>query len=149
MLREELQNELKDYRNGAYITIEYQTMPTTRAKFKNQVTKHSKEVVRLGVDYSKMKINEGKEIGSLPYGQWVEEMVKFLIYNEDKNQYYLRVTTTGNKKHKIFSNYFLNGEPIEYSQLVEMGAIAPYKGAPSPIKNIKIENIIAIGKGEE
>lgn len=142
----ELLQRLVNYKNGTYILLEYETQPTTRAKYKGQLIKKGMEVFRLGVDYSKMKINEGKEINSLPFGEWVEGMKKFIIFNEKKNQYYLRVTTTNNKKHKIYSDYYLNGEKIEYDKLVEMGVIAPTKNDPSVVKNFKIENIKRIGR---
>jgi hypothetical protein len=48
----------------------------------------------------------------------------------------------------VFNSYFLNGEEINYEDLVAKDMLRKQSPSTSPIRTIKIENIIRIGKGE-
>lgn len=147
MTKQEITTKIENIKKGTYITIEYETPMVTKSAFKNEtVTKRTRGVFRLGVAYGKMKINQGKEIEGLPYGEWVEGMVNCLIQKGE--QYYLRITKSLNKKHKVFNSYFLNGEEINYEDLMAKDMLRKQSPSTSPIRTIKIENIIRIGKGE-
>ena len=102
MTNNEILEKLATAKKGKYIQL---------SKIKDLgsgITKVSDLVIRLGVDYANMKINEGREVGGLPWGHWVEGLEGLVI--EHKGNYYLRVTTAYSNNNKSY--YYLNNEPI-------------------------------------
>jgi len=99
-------------------------------------------VIRLGVDYSKMKVNEGREteIGSLPWGKWVEGLEGYVI--EHKGNYYLRVASSYSNTTK--SIYTLNGVEVGDEIVNELVAPSKLASKPSDVYNIKFSNIISL-----
>ena len=56
----------------------------------NGIVKESEMVIRLGVNYQNLSMNEGRVTGGLKWGHWVEGLENLVL--EHKGQYYLRVT---------------------------------------------------------
>lgn len=105
------------------------------------VEKVSALVIRLGVNYANMKVNEGRQTGSLPWGQWVKGYENLVI--EHKGSYYLRVANGYTKHGKSY--YFLNGEQIDRAKAASIVGEKKLESGESAVYNIKFENILSIG----
>lgn len=137
--------KINQIKNGKYVSIEYCSFPKPRAKFKDcTIKKVTKGVYRLGIAYKNLASKKDITTEKLPYGEWVQPMVNKLIKHNDS--YQLRVYMTGNKKHKATTQWYLNDEPITKQELIDMGAISDSKSSHVELFNIKLENIIRIGK---
>lgn len=139
MTKQEILN--LNLRNGCNYLMHTHTTPRVRVQWNGRIEKDTFSVVRLGVEYANLKCNQEKETGSLPYGEWEE--AKWLIKHNDET--YLRCTANslGIQSKSI---YYLDGEEIDYEQLVEMGVFLKKSDTPSQVFNYNIKNIISIGK---
>ena len=73
MTNQEILTKLAEAKKGRYINL-------TKAKDLGQgIVKESDMVIRLGVAYSNMKINEDRQTGQLPWGRWVEGLENLVI----------------------------------------------------------------------
>lgn len=112
------------------------------------VVKETDMVIRLGVNYANMGINEGRQTGSLPWGHWVEGLENLVL--EHKGNYYLRITSTTPENPEsgadiVATRYLLNGELISKEAALSLVGEKKMKGNPSPVYNLKFENILRIG----
>lgn len=132
--------------NGRYINLSYARQikrDELNKGFKDlEITKSTSGTVRLGVSYANMQRNVDKEIGPLPFGQWVENYENLII--ENKGKYYLRVYTTENPYHTKVA-YTMNGENYTKQDLIDMGALKPSKPNENGLFNINIDSIVSIG----
>ena len=140
MTNQEILNKLKEVKKGRYIKL---------IKVKdlgNSVIKESHMVIRLGVDYSKMSINENRVTGSLPWGVWEEGLENLVLSH--KGNFYLRVSSKTPENPDgadvINTKYFLGDKEITKEEAL---TISPTKrsSSASPVYNIKFENIISLG----
>lgn len=142
MTNQEIIQKVMAAKKGTYIQL-------TKVKDLGQgAVKESDLVIRLGVDYSHLAINEGKETGSLKWGHWVEGLEGLVL--EHKGNYYLRVTSTDpahpdSGADVIATRYLVNGQPASKEQVLSLVGEKPLTGSASPVYNIKFENIISIG----
>ena len=135
MTNNEILAKLSQAKKGKYIQL---------SKIKdlgNGVTKVSDLVIRLGVDYANMKINEGREVGSLPWGHWVEGLEGLVI--EHKGNYYLRVASAYSNNGKCV--YLLNGNEISKEEVVSLVGEKKLESKALDVYNIKFENILELG----
>lgn len=140
MTNQEILNKLANVKNGKYISL-------TKVKDLGQgVRKESDMLIRLGVNYANMKINENKQTGSLPWGKWVEGLENLVVVH--KGNYYLRVTAINpenlEKASEILATrYYKDGVEISKE---EVNSLVKEKGSnPSAVYNIKFDNIIRLG----
>lgn len=127
---------LKSKRKGTYSSL------TKIKDFGNGVVKETEMTVRLGVDYSKLSSNEGRQTGSLPWGKWVEGLENYVIEHTDKkgnHNMYLRVTSSGS--HISKSKYLLNGQEVDKSVVESMIGPKKLESKESEVYNINFKNI--------
>lgn len=141
MTNQEILTKLAEAKKGRYINL-------TKAKDLGQgIVKESDMVIRLGVSYANMQINENKQTGSLPWGKWVEGLENLVI--EHKGKYYLRITSTDPANPEsgadvIATRYLMNG--VEVTKQEVRALIGEEKSGASPVYNIKFDNILKLGK---
>lgn len=137
MTNQEVFERIKEIKKGRYVALR------KNKDLGNGVTKVSDMVIRLGVDYSKMKINAGRQTGSLPWGHWVPGYEQLVI--EHKGVYYLRVASSYSKHGK--AAYFLNGAEISRDHAASLIGERKMESKPLDVCNIKFENILDIRVG--
>ena len=142
MTNQEILQKLAHVTNGRYISL-------TKMKDLGQgVIKESDMRIRLGISFANMKVNENKEIGSLPWGKWVEGLENLVI--EHKGNYYLRITTTNPKDLEsandvIATRYIKDGQLISKEEVVSLIGEKKLVSKPSLVYNIKFDNILRLG----
>lgn len=134
MTNQEVFERIKEIRKGRFVALR------KKKDLGGGVTKVSDMVIRLGVDYSKMKINEGRQTGSLPWGHWVPGYEQLVI--EHKGVYYLRVASSYSKHGK--AAYFLNGMEISRDHAASIVGEKKMESKSLDVCNIKFENLIDI-----
>ena len=97
-------------------------------------------LVRMGIDFANMKVNEGRQVGELPWGEW--EVFPYVI--KHKGNYYLRVYNAFVDNAKTYSTYELNGVEISKEKALEIVG-EEKKSKPSDCYTIKFDNIVSIG----
>lgn len=141
MTNQEILTKLAEAKKGRYINL-------TKAKELGQgIVKESDMVIRLGVSYANMQINENRQTGQLPWGKWVEGLENLVI--EHKGNYYLRITSTDPANPEsgadvIATRYLMNGQEISKQEVRAL--TGEEKGGASPVYNVKFENILKLGK---
>ena len=148
MKLKELARLLQVVNGGEFHNVEWERVLKTRKGIDDVITKRSKAVLRMGVNYDhKQAVKTKREVGilpsenqGLPYGQW--RMFPYLIKHNDKLQ--LRVTTAQNTVFK--TQYFKNGQLVEKSEIIDSCLKSETQSSDSQIDvfNLKIENIISI-----
>ena len=142
MTNQEILAKVLEAKRGRYVSL-------SKVKDLGEgVKKETDMVIRLGVNYANMGINEGKQTGSLPWGQWVEGLENLVL--EHKGNYYLRVTSTTPENPEsgadvIATRYILNGQVISKEDAIAIVGEKKMKGSASPVYNLKFENILRIG----
>lgn len=142
MTNQEIMAKVLEAKKGRYISL-------SKAKDLGEgVVKETDMVIRLGVSYANMSINEGKQTGSLPWGQWVEGLENLVL--EHKGKYYLRITSTTPENPEsgadvVATRYLLNGEVISKEAALAIVGEKKMDGKASPVYNIKFENILRLG----
>lgn len=137
MTNQEILNKLGEVKKGRYISLK------KKKDLGEGVVKISDLVIRLGVDYANMKINENREtpIQPLKWGNWVEGLEGLVI--EHKGNYYLRVASSYSNTNK--STYYLNEQPISKEEVVALLGEKKVQSGNPDVYNIKFENIIELG----
>lgn len=142
MTNQEIINKVLQAKKGRYIKL-------TKVKdLGNGARKESDMVIRLGVSYAKMGINEGRETGGLKWGHWIDGLEGLVL--EHKGNYYLRVTSTDpahpdSGADVVATRYLVNGQPASKEQVIALVGEKPLSGSGSPVYNVKFENIVSIG----
>ena len=137
MTNQEILNKLGEVKKGRYIALK------KKKDLGEGVVKVSDLVIRLGVDYANMKINEDRTtpIQPLKWGHWVKGLEGLVI--EHKGNYYLRVASSYSNNGK--SIYLLNGEEVDKSVVEELIGAKKLESQNADVYNIKFENILALG----
>lgn len=115
------------------------------------VEKVSDLVIRLGVDYSKMACAQGKEVGSLPWGHWVEGLEGLVIEHTktDKKtgiqvtKNYLRVASSYSNTTRSY--YYLNGKEISKQEAIDIIGEKKMATSNPDVYNIEFSNILELG----
>lgn len=146
MTYQEVLNQIKAIRKGAFVRIAYKSNPhTLKAGRGEDIEKVSVGVYRIGIKYANLKINENKVIQPLNGKKWAADDLINYVLESDKNgekRFYLRVYTT---KIKTRSKWSINGLETTKAALVERGLISDTKSSFTPCFDLAIENIISIG----
>ena len=141
MTNQEILTKLAEAKKGRYINL-------TKAKDLGQgIVKESDMVIRLGVSYANMQINQDRQTGSLPWGHWVEGLENLVI--EHKGNYYLRITSTDPANPEsgadvVATRYLKDGAEITKHDVLTL--VGEEKGGASPVYNVKFDNILKLGK---
>ena len=122
-------------KNGKYFSL------TKKKDLGKGVEKISSLVYRIGVETRNMAAYEGKEVGSLPWGQWVEGLEGRVL--EHKGSYYLRVEESYNHKN-THTVYLKDGQEIDKATAIGIVGEKKMQSSGSPVYNIKFDNIISI-----
>lgn len=134
MTNQEILNQMGNVKKGKYVSLK------KKKDLGNGIEKISDLVIRLGVDYANMKVAEGKEVGGLPWGKWVEGLEGLVI--EHKGNYYLRVASSYSNNGK--SIYLLNGNEISKEEVIAILGEKKVQSANPDVYNIKFENILEL-----
>lgn len=141
MTNQEILTKLAEAKKGRYINL-------TKVKDLGQgIVKESDMVIRLGVAYSNMKINEDRQTGKLPWGNWVEGLENLVI--EHKGKFYLRISSTDPANPEsgadvVATRYLKDGAEITKHDVLAL--VGEQKGSASPVYNVKFENILKLGR---
>lgn len=143
MTNQEILQKLGEVKKGRYINF------TKIKDLGSGIVKESDMVIRLGINYTNMKINENKKTGQLPWGRWVEGLENLVV--EHKGNYYLRITSTDPSHPEsgadvIATRYLRNGQEISKEEVIYMIGGDKTSSKASPVYNVKFENILKIGK---
>lgn len=122
-------------KKGRYVSL------VRKKEYKQGVTRITKDVVRLGVDYSKMKINAGRETKSLPWGHWVEGYEGLVI--EHKGNHYLRVTSSYSDKASC--KFFADGAEISSAEASSIIGESEVRPSRKDVFDVRFDNILSIG----
>ena len=148
-----IQNAINKVKNGTFVSVEYETVPTMLAFAKKSgisITKRTKKVVRLGVDYSHIArvIAKRSAEGYVPYErqnpyEWVVKNI--LAKKHDIDAFYLQVVNV--RSSHATSRWFLNGIEVNFEDVVEY--LAPSyvnkSGDMPEVQKVNIDNLIRIG----
>lgn len=142
MTNQQILQKLANVKKGRYISL------TKKKDLGQGIIKESDMRIRLGITFANMKVNENKEIGSLPWGQWVEGLENLVV--EHKGNYYLRITTTNpndleSANDVIATRYIKDGELISKEEVVSLIGEKKLISKPSLVYNIKFDNILRLG----
>lgn len=135
MTNQEIISKLGEVKKGKFISLK------KKKELPEGIEKITDLVIRLGVDYSSMKINENRVVGGLPWGHWLAGLEGFVI--EHKGNYYLRVASSYSNTTK--SQYFKDGKELSKEEVIQLIGEKNIKTKEADIYNIKFENIIALG----
>lgn len=143
MTNQEILQKLAEVKKGRYINL------TKIKDLGSGIVKESDMVIRLGVNYANMKINENKQTGQLPWGRWVEGLENLVV--EHKGKYYLRITSTDPSHPEsgadvIATRYLRNGQEISKEEVIYLIGENKTSSSASPVYNVKFENIVKLGK---
>lgn len=134
MTTQEILNQMGNVKKGKYVSLK------KKKDLGEGIEKISDLVIRLGVDYANMKAAEGKQVGGLPWGKWVEGLEGLVI--EHKGNYYLRVANSYSNNGK--SIYLLNGNEISEEQVIAILGEKKVQSLNPDVYNIKFENILEL-----
>ena len=142
MTNQEILNKLAETKNGRYIHL------TKKKDLGQGITKESDMRIRIGVAYANMKINENKETGSLPWGEWVPGLENLVVSH--KGNYYLRITSVNPENLEsgadvTATRYIKDGQQISKEEVINLIGEKKVSSTPSTVYNIKFENIIRLG----
>lgn len=142
MTNQEILNKLGEVKKGRYISLK------KKKDLGEGVVKISDLVIRLGVDYANMKINENREtpIQPLKWGNWVEGLEGLVIEHTNKQgekHYYLRVASSYSNNTK--TSYLLNGVEISKEEVINKIGEKKITSSNPDVYNIDFLNILTIG----
>lgn len=155
MTNKEIITKVKEAVKGRYINF------TKEKELDKGYRKVTDMVIRLGVNYSHMKINAEKETGSLPWGHWVPGLENLVIEHTkvDKKtgeelgtSYYLRISSC-TPEHPdsgadvVATRYYdVQGKEVTKDEVISAIGEKKMESHASAVYNVKFENIIKIGK---
>lgn len=116
---------------GTYFKIQYYTDINNKVaanyRHKYNVTKLTTMSIRIGIAYDNTQkvINKRMAEGYIPSNrtQFYTHIDKILLKHKEKNQYYIAAFPNINGKPD--TQYMVNGVPIGYKQLQELGIMQP------------------------
>ena len=137
---------LKMVGKGKYVRMAWRSFPKLKKEFNGRVVKETSGVIRLGIRYSNMEENKGKEIKPLATNlKWYYGNI--VLQNTSTNDLNVRVYTSKCKTHKSVVQYYLDNEPITKQELIDIGALnaSQSKSFDGSLFTVKLDNIISLG----
>ena len=128
---------------GAYTRMVWERKVSTAAAYKGMdVRKRVEAVVRTGIDYQNLAVNEGRKTGDLPYGEWA--VFPHIITH--KGREYARLYLGGSKPK---ATYTIDGQDATRAQVMELmtpsARKAMLEGDAPDAFNVKMEDVVSIG----
>lgn len=154
MTNQEIINKITEAIKGRYINF------TKEKDLGKGVRKETDMKIRLGVKYANMSINQGRDTGSLPWGHWVPNLSGLVIEHSKTDKktkkvigpnYYLRVTSC-TPEHPdsgadiLATRFYKDGREISREEAIVLVGEKKVEDSVAPVKDVKFENIIKIGK---
>lgn len=149
---EEKINFLQGIRKGCNQSVVYQSFPATKNAWKDRVRKETRGVCRLGINYRKLKANQGREEESF---EGLQKGQRFILNNTviEKNKdnqisYLVRMYFSSNNT-KPSVKYYLDNQEISKEELIQMGALSDSQREKPLCFNVKMENLLELGRVKE
>ena len=149
---EEKINFLQGIRKGCNQSVVYQSFPATKNAWKDRVRKETRGVCRLGINYRKLKANQGREEESF---KGLQEGQRFILNNTviEKNKdnqisYLVRMYFSSNNARPNVK-YYLDNQEISKEELIQMGALRESNNERPSCFNVKMENLLELGRVKE
>ena len=138
-------------KGGQNIRATYQSFPKLRKEWNGRVRKVSSGTISMNKNYRNLKVNQDREeFNGLPESQhFVIDNVLIEQNKDNEISYLVRCYPATLKNAKTKTQYFLDNEPITKEELIERGIIKDKPHTDTPCFNIKLENLIELGKEEE
>lgn len=150
--QQEILNKIYAKQNGAYFSIQYYTDINNKvsAPYKDlyNVTKLTTLSIRKGIKYENTKkvIEKRKSSGYTPSNksQWFYHLDNTLVKHKKEDKYYIAAFPNINGKPSTI--YMVNGKPISYENLKNMGIMQPsWENSEKPdFITIGLDKIIAV-----
>ena len=147
---EEKVDFLKGVRKGCNQCVVFQSFPATKNAWKARVRKETCGVVRLGINYRNLKENQNRvDFQDLPNSQRFV-LKNIVIENNKENQvsYLVRMYFSSNNA-KPSVKYYLDNQEISKEALIEMGALRDSQREKPLCFNVKMENLLELGRVKE
>lgn len=149
---------IKDIKNGTFVRVEYETIPSMTASAKKSgvcVSKHTTKVARLGVNYGHIAQVIAKDIIRQTSGvekqehenPYVWDLKDIIARNINNGNLYLHITNVPENSHTV-SEWFVDGKQVDVEE-VKQYVVPSYfnrSGELPVVQKININNIIKIGK---
>ena len=118
-------------KKGQICSLEMEKKVKMKKGFTGEVTKRTKMTVRAGVNYDNINaVKDGRESGELPaenaglpWGQW--KVFPYVIEHNGKDYFRFSKLNGG----KINQEFFLDGKPIEKSEIQEFALASEFKNS--------------------
>ena len=141
MTNEEILKKVKELKKGAWIKlIKSKSLP-------QGIIKYTSMIIRVGCETQNLKGYQGKQVGALPWGQWLKDYEGLVIVHTPKKtnveKMYLRIENT--YVHNSSSKFMRYGEEITKEQAMDLVGSAVNGSKASDVYNIDFANIEQIG----
>ena len=140
-------------KGGQNINIQFCSFPKLRKEFNGRVRKETTAVVCFGKSYRNLKVNQGREEESfqgLPSSQHF--IIDNVLIEQNKDNvvsYLVRVYPNTLKNIKNETKWYFDNVEITKQELIERGIIKDTPHTEIPCWNVKLENLLALGKERE
>lgn len=150
----EFTQKISSYQKGSFITIETQRQAKKLKKYESlDIQKYSKNVVRLGCQYSNLQAVKEKHINDIDFKtqlpdnlEWVKGYENILLYNKKTKEYSVRVETTN---HSPIVKWFLNGVETAKTELLDYLLSSEKQSKSSNgetiVFNVKLKDLVRLG----
>ena len=143
---------LKDLaKGGQNIVATFQSFPKLKVEYNGRVKKVSHALISMNKNYRNLKVNEGRtDFKGLNEGEkYVINNVLIEKVKDNETSYLVRCYPGTLKNVKTETQYYLDNEPITKQELIERGIIKDKPHTEVPCFNVKLENLLELGKEEE
>lgn len=145
MNRDQYLTIVSNIQPGAFFRLVWEREETPAAPHRKNgvvLSKRVRAIVRSGVKFANLKVNEGRETGPLPYGKYVPESNGQLI-ETDSGKTLARVYIN----RVVKADYFVNGKPVSREEYEQYLVPSKRNKAPSVggVTNITVDHIIEAG----
>lgn len=134
MENNEIISVVAQLKKGTYVSL------IKRKDLGQGVVKITSMVIRTGINFANMQVNKDRQVGQLPWGNWVAGLENYVI--EHKGKFYLRVYNS--YSDSIASVYYLNGNEITKEQAIAIVGEKKLESHSSECYNIAFDNIVSI-----
>lgn len=144
----ELLEKISNIKKATYTKVMFKSIKKPLAKHKGDlIEKVTYGTYRIGIQYKHMQENIGRQTGPLKgtSEQWLKGFENYIIEDNVKGTYKLRLYTPKNKKLKPTTKWYLNGVETTKQWLLDNGYLGKQSSQPTNLFNIFVENVISIG----
>ena len=151
MLLNELNEKVDGLKKGAYTKATWQSFPLKSGPYKDRIKKVTNGVVRVGINFSHLSENKGKQTGALSYGSWHKKNYVIENVKKDVVSYLVRLYPSKCKNHKSEVVWYLDNQIVSSEWLIENGYAKKeqlFKSSNEPLLcfNVGLQNLISLGK---